>query len=64
MWLLNTSSTELKFFARPEDVPGGYAILSHVWDLPEYEDTFQRAQESSRLRPMCVLSYFRVLSLD
>lgn len=43
MWLLNTASGELKCFARPEDVPGGYAILSHVWD--SNEDTFQKVVE-------------------
>ena len=40
MWLLNTSTLELKWFSCPEDVPGGYAILSHVWDSIEmtYQD--------------------------
>ncbi|KAH9914372.1 HET-domain-containing protein [Epithele typhae] len=42
MWLLCTRTAELKSFARPEDVPGGYAILSHVWEPPGKEDTFQR----------------------
>ena len=32
MWLLSTDRAELSFFASPELVPGGYAILSHVWD--------------------------------
>ncbi|KAI0644527.1 hypothetical protein C8Q79DRAFT_1001855 [Trametes meyenii] len=31
MWLLSTECPELKGFGCPEDVPGGYAILSHVW---------------------------------
>ncbi|PIL26640.1 hypothetical protein GSI_11265 [Ganoderma sinense ZZ0214-1] len=48
MWLLNTARAELKFFATPESVPGGYAILSHVWD--EHEDTFQSIQA---LRARC-----------
>ena len=39
MWLLSTARAELKFFASPDAVPGGYAILSHVWD--KKEDTFQ-----------------------
>ena len=38
MWLLNTHTAELKFFARPGDVPGGYAILSHVWGNPEVDE--------------------------
>ena len=44
MWLLNTSTAEQKFFPGPEDVPGGYAILSHVWN--EEEDSFQAVQEA------------------
>ena len=35
MWLLSTDHAELSFFASPEQVPGGYAILSHVWDDEE-----------------------------
>ncbi|RDX48072.1 hypothetical protein OH76DRAFT_1440984 [Lentinus brumalis] len=35
MWLLSTTRAELKYFVRPEDVPGGYAILSHVWQSDE-----------------------------
>ena len=42
MWLLSTDRAELHSFAAPEDVPGGYAILSHVWD--EEEKTFQQVQ--------------------
>ena len=42
MWLLNTARAELKFFSTPESVPGGYAILSHVWDA--LEQTFQDLQ--------------------
>ena len=39
MWLLNTVSAELRHFNSPEEVPYGYAILSHVWD--ETEMTYQ-----------------------
>ena len=39
MWLLNTARAELMFFPTPESVPGGYAILSHVWGKDE--QTFQ-----------------------
>ncbi|PIL33586.1 hypothetical protein GSI_04209 [Ganoderma sinense ZZ0214-1] len=39
MWLLRTDNAVLQYFASPEDVPGGYAILSHIWDAEE--DTFQ-----------------------
>ena len=39
MWVLSTDRAELYFFVSPEDVPGGYAILSHVWD--QGEQTFQ-----------------------
>ena len=40
MWLLNTRTAELKFFADPKSV-GNYAILSHVWGEKSEEDTFQ-----------------------
>ena len=44
MWLLNTSTAEQKFFADPNDVPGGYAILSHVWE--NETDTFQSVRDA------------------
>ena len=44
MWLLNTSTAEQTFFIGPEAVPGGYAILSHVWD--KKEDSFQSVREA------------------
>ncbi len=39
MWLLSTNRAELHFFPSPQDVEGGYAILSHVWD--KNEQTYQ-----------------------
>ena len=42
MWLLSTDRAELCHFASPEAVPGGYAILSHVWG--HEEQTFQDVQ--------------------
>ena len=42
MWLLSTDRAELKYYSTPESVPGGYAILSHVWE--ETEQTFQDVQ--------------------
>ncbi|KAH9935226.1 HET-domain-containing protein [Epithele typhae] len=41
MWLLNTDTATLKYFNSPEDVQGGYAILSHCWDQHRAEQTFQ-----------------------
>ncbi|PIL26188.1 hypothetical protein GSI_11943 [Ganoderma sinense ZZ0214-1] len=41
MWLLSTDRAELHFFATPQDVPDGYAILSHVWDMDGPEQSFQ-----------------------
>ncbi|RPD55153.1 HET-domain-containing protein [Lentinus tigrinus ALCF2SS1-6] len=38
MWLLSTARAELHYFIGPEVVPGGYAILSHVWG--DEEQTF------------------------
>ena len=48
MWLLNTKTARLKFFNQPENIPGGYAILSHVWGEASEEDTFQKVQEAAR----------------
>ncbi|KAI1791141.1 HET-domain-containing protein [Ganoderma leucocontextum] len=42
MWLLSTDRAELHHFHSPEDVTGGYAILSHTWDKDE--QTFQATQ--------------------
>ncbi|RPD64053.1 HET-domain-containing protein [Lentinus tigrinus ALCF2SS1-7] len=51
MWVLSTDRAELHFFASPERVPGGYAILSHVWARRgEPEQTFQDLQ---RLKKRC-----------
>lgn len=44
MWLLNTTRAELHYFVNPERVPGGYAILSHVWDPPN-EQSFHDIQD-------------------
>ncbi|KAI1791122.1 hypothetical protein LXA43DRAFT_440791 [Ganoderma leucocontextum] len=48
MWLLSTDRAELHYFSDPESVPGGYAILSHVWDNEEM--SFQDIQA---LRKQC-----------
>ena len=53
MWLLSTKTLKLVPFNGPEAVPGGYAILSHVWRKVEEEDTFQSvrlAAESCKRR--------------
>ena len=47
MWLLDTKTGQLHHFNSPEDVPGGYAILSHVWD--EKEQSFQNLQRLCKL---------------
>ena len=44
MWLHNTTTLKLHYFNTPEDVPGGYAILSHVWD-ENGEQTFREFQD-------------------
>ena len=49
MWLLNTKTATLKSFNCPEDVPGGYAILSHVWSSTSEEDTFQKLQDAAKV---------------
>ena len=52
MWLLSTDRAELHSFAAPEDVPGGYAILSHVWDAEEmsFQDVKAICAESAKSR--------------
>ena len=46
MWLISTSRGELSAFGSPESVPGGYAILSHVWDTgAPGETTFQQLKK-------------------
>ena len=51
MWLLNTANAELHHFASPDEVPDGYAILSHAWG--EDEQTFQ---DLKRISKRCKLS--------
>ena len=48
MRLLNTTTLRLHWFNSPEEVEGGYAILSHVWDA--HEQTFQDVE---RLHAEC-----------
>ncbi|RDX42871.1 HET-domain-containing protein [Lentinus brumalis] len=48
MWLLSTDRAELHYYVSPEEVPDGYAILSHVWGKDEH--TFQEIQA---LRARC-----------
>lgn len=70
MWLLKTDRAELRHFIFPEAVPGGYAILSHVWGQEEqsFHDTWRihdecivqnvnpRDRASSKIRDCCVLA--------
>ncbi|OJT10259.1 Vegetative incompatibility protein HET-E-1 [Trametes pubescens] len=42
MWLLSTDSFKLVYFDRVDQIEGGYAILSHVWD--DSEQPFQDIQ--------------------
>ena len=48
MWLLSTDHAELRYFQTPADVPGGYAILSHVWQ--DCEQTFQDVKSLAKSR--------------
>ncbi|KAH9910404.1 HET-domain-containing protein [Epithele typhae] len=70
MWLLSTDRAELHYFVSAEVVPGGYAILSHVWTNDETQFYDIRAVEtrcketgenprdfvSSKIREFCILS--------
>ncbi|TBU27931.1 heterokaryon incompatibility protein-domain-containing protein [Dichomitus squalens] len=48
MWLLSTDRAELHYFIDPNAVPGGYAILSHVWGKDE-----QSFKEIQKLKKKC-----------
>ena len=49
MWLLNTATKKLQYFNSGEEVPGGYAILSHTWG--DEEVSFDEIQnEGSALK--------------
>ncbi|KAI0762946.1 heterokaryon incompatibility protein-domain-containing protein [Fomes fomentarius] len=48
MRLINTTTFRLKSFPSPEDVPGGYVILSHCW-----EDEEQSFQHLERINEQC-----------
>ncbi|KAH9909433.1 HET-domain-containing protein [Epithele typhae] len=67
MWLIRTRTGELEQFNGPNDVEGGYAILSHVWQRQEM--SFQQLQAlqstttgvprdyaSPKIRECCVLA--------
>lgn len=70
MWLLSTDRAELHQFISPEDIPNGYAILSHVWGSNEqsYQDTQSlqaravasgtnpRDLSSAKVRQACILA--------
>ncbi|TBU51594.1 heterokaryon incompatibility protein-domain-containing protein [Dichomitus squalens] len=53
MWLLSTDRAELHYFIDPEAVPGGYAILSHVWGEDEqlFHDTPRYRKDMRPDRP-------------
>ncbi|CDO77012.1 hypothetical protein BN946_scf184298.g39 [Trametes cinnabarina] len=48
MWLLSTTDASLHLFDNPARVPGGYAILSHVWQPPElsFQDIMEKRHHS------------------
>ncbi|PIL33632.1 hypothetical protein GSI_04255 [Ganoderma sinense ZZ0214-1] len=52
MWLLSTDRAELHFFATPESVTGGYAILSHTWG----HGSEQSFQQIHALQDRCAVS--------
>ncbi|KAI1791176.1 HET-domain-containing protein [Ganoderma leucocontextum] len=59
MWLLSTDRAELHYFYGPRAVPGGYAILSHVWDPREvtFHD-FQKVREIRAKSPAAISRQF------
>ena len=52
MWLLSTNGLQLVHFHSPDVVPGGYAILSHVWQGAEqsFSDIQLLISQNSSLR--------------
>ena len=48
MWVLSTDRAELHFFQSPEEVPDGYAALSHVWNKDNREQSFQDVQRINK----------------
>ncbi|EJF60769.1 HET-domain-containing protein [Dichomitus squalens LYAD-421 SS1] len=48
MWLLSTDRAKLHYYHSPEDVPGGYTILSHVWGKDE-----QLFKATQKLKKQC-----------
>lgn len=56
MWLLYTLRAELYEFTGPEAVPGGYAILSHVWEKVPKGNNEQSFKELQALREQCELT--------
>ncbi len=68
MWLLSTESLRLVHFHSPDTIPGGYAILSHVWQ--DAEQSFGDIQSfisrgvtlpdplvSDKIRETCRIAY-------
>ena len=70
MWLLNTHTGVLKYFASPDSPelgPKGYAVLSHCWGDPKDEQTFQatkalevhdnpRDHATEKIKNFCILA--------
>ena len=51
MWLLNAISKRLEFFNSQDEVPGGYAILSHTWGEEEVSfDEVSTLSPNARLK--------------
>ena len=59
MWLLNAATRRLEHFNSEDEVPGGYAILSHTWgphevtfDQVQCKDAFTK-QGYEKINPTC-----------
>ncbi|RPD78549.1 HET-domain-containing protein [Lentinus tigrinus ALCF2SS1-7] len=53
MWVLSTNRAELHFFPSPEEVPDGYAALSHVWNKPGDGPPEQSFQDLRKIQDSC-----------
>ncbi|RPD54167.1 HET-domain-containing protein [Lentinus tigrinus ALCF2SS1-6] len=54
MWVLSTARAELHSFRTPEEVPGGFAALSHTWNNePEDGPPEQSFQDVRKIQKRC-----------
>ena len=53
MWVLSSDRAELHYFSSPEEIPDGYAALSHVWNNPADGPPEQSFQDLRQIQERC-----------